>query len=426
MILFPFMIFPFASEEFTDVPKLIYLILFVCIVWALLGKKREWWTQNIQVPITRVDFLIALFFLLIFISTITSVNPFIAVFGMVDRFEGMIAWIIYLSIFIFSFRLVKVNEVEKLMKGIVVVGILVGIYAIFQHYGLDLLATEKKVYPVRSAGLFKNPNFFGSYLVIVTMFVVPFYLSANNIKNRTYYLTAISLLTIAALFSMTRSSWIGIFLGIAFLTLFLIMKRKHLWKRWTLLVGVLIVTVLIVDKMENGTILSRAGHTLQESQNLLTGEGDGSEGTHRFFIWEKTLPFVKEYFWLGSGPDTLYYSVFLPEQEDFEVVFGTEQYVDKAHNEYLHMAVTMGVPALIMYLLIVFTVLFQAFKSLKHVNGRELFLHYGLIAAIIGYIIQAFFNISVISVAPFFWCLLGITYGLSFRYIVKGDKPPIS
>ncbi|MEH6908539.1 O-antigen ligase family protein, partial [Neobacillus drentensis] len=119
----------------------------------------------------------------------------------------------------------------------------------------------------------------------------------------------------------------------------------------------------------------------------------------------------------GSGPDTLEY-VFPAKKEELEKYFGTPNIiVDKAHNEYLQIAITLGVPALLTYLFLLFVILKRAFQAEIIAAENEKILLTGLISSIVGYLIQAFFNISVVTVAPLFWSLLGITLAKSESYL---------
>ncbi len=43
------------------------------------------------------------------------------------------------------------------------------------------------------------------------------------------------------------------------------------------------------------------------------------------------------------------------------------------------------------------------------------YLYIGLFIAVIGYLFQAIFNISVIDVAPFFWMILGLLSGWAWN-----------
>ena len=82
--------------------------------------------------------------------------------------------------------------------------------------------------------------------------------------------------------------------------------------------------------------------------------------------------------------------------------FGRVMIADKAHNEYLHLAVTSGIPSLIAY------VAFLIKTAVVNFNQLDKPVMFILACAIFGYCVQAFFNISVVSVAYIFWVYLGL------------------
>ena len=76
--------------------------------------------------------------------------------------------------------------------------------------------------------------------------------------------------------------------------------------------------------------------------------------------------------------------------------------VDKAHNEFLQTFITEGIIGLLIYLGLYISVIKNGIKnSFKNENIY-------FILPIIGYLVQAFFNISVIEVAPLFYIALGL------------------
>jgi putative inorganic carbon (HCO3(-)) transporter len=75
----------------------------------------------------------------------------------------------------------------------------------------------------------------------------------------------------------------------------------------------------------------------------------------------------------------------------------------KAHNEYLQMLITVGWPATIVYLMLVGLVLLRVVKRIQKDPLPQI-----LFCCIVGYLVQAFFNISTISTAPIYWAMLGI------------------
>ena len=77
-------------------------------------------------------------------------------------------------------------------------------------------------------------------------------------------------------------------------------------------------------------------------------------------------------------------------------------FFDKVHNEYLQILITEGIFALISYLLLFGWVTIKG--TINNYKNKEIY----LILPVIGYLTQAFFNISVIEVAPFFYISLGL------------------
>lgn len=422
ILLFPLMIYPWVSEPFYTLPKVFYLVLFVFCTWLLIFFRKKYWIKNFSKPFTKIELVVFLFMALIVMSTMFSSHKISAFFGLTLRYEGLISLFAYCSIFVFSFRLMSIDQFEKVIPGMVLVSVVVSIYGILQHYYLDFLPRRSYLNfeSYKSYGFFDNPNYFGTYLVIIMMLTLTIYLNKKN-RLQSIYLFLISCLTFSTMiFTSTRSAWVGTFIGILFMTAFVVVKRKGLWKKWILLLSTFIVIFISIDFTEEGGYLDRITTTIHESNNIVKNKATGREGTKRIFIWSKSIPLVKEYFWIGSGPDTFKY-VFPNNTKEVKKVF-INQFVDKAHNEYLQMAITLGVPALITYLMLVVMILRQAFKALKFVYDHERVMLYGLIFTIISYLVQAFFNNSVVTVAPIYWSILGITYGLSTHYLNNAKK----
>ena len=76
--------------------------------------------------------------------------------------------------------------------------------------------------------------------------------------------------------------------------------------------------------------------------------------------------------------------------------------VDKAHDEYLQILVTMGIFSLISYICMHFLIIKEGIKNT--LKQHEIY----YLLPVIGYIVQAQFNISVIEVAPIFYIALGL------------------
>ena len=107
---------------------------------------------------------------------------------------------------------------------------------------------------------------------------------------------------------------------------------------------------------------------------------------------------------MGVGPDNLKNGIVKNvTDESFEFIKAHNGIPDKAHNEYLNIAVTLGIPALVVYMAFLIAIIFPNLKNIF--KRKDIF----IILSIIGsYLVQAFFNISTIGIAPIFWLCLGI------------------
>lgn len=142
----------------------------------------------------------------------------------------------------------------------------------------------------------------------------------------------------------------------------------------------------------------------------------------RGYLWARTIPLLKNYILLGSGPDT--FTVVFP-QKDYVAAskMGYDRLtVTKPHNLYLQIGTQTGVVSLIAVLAFNIIYLLECL-SLYWKQRAEGFLQYmgiAVMVAVIGYLISGIINDSTITVAPVYWCLMGI--GLAVNHLVKKSR----
>ncbi|WP_159442892.1 O-antigen ligase family protein [Selenihalanaerobacter shriftii] len=145
----------------------------------------------------------------------------------------------------------------------------------------------------------------------------------------------------------------------------------------------------------------------------------------RGFIWSRSLPLLKNSFITGYGPDT--YALYFP-QNDFVgklKTFGsTLKIVDKPHNLYLQIAINTGIISLLAFLSLVISYFFSSIKiySFSNFDNIHEIIGASILIALTGYLMTAFFNDSVVSVAPIFWILLGIGISINLKLKKSNDQ----
>lgn len=157
--------------------------------------------------------------------------------------------------------------------------------------------------------------------------------------------------------------------------------------------------------------------TIESHENLnLFSDGFFSG---RGYIWNKTIPLLKDYIFLGSGPDT--FALAYP-QEDYVQSYnaGYENMIlTKPHNLYLQIGVQTGVLSLICFLTFFIWYFIMSLKLYWNNQFSSLYAQMG-VAIFLGttaYIITGLSNDSTTTVAPMFWIMMGI--GISMNYIIK-------
>lgn len=356
--------------------------------------------------LAKKEYIVVIIFLLsILIVSIISPYRMTAIFGNNVRNEGFLTIFIYLILFFASCEYLKVTE--KSLDIILTIGSLHGIYSIFQFYGIDPIQKWilEKITISHSYGLLGNRNFFSAYIILFLILALGRYILKGSSKNLIFSIILFSSL----LCSLTRSGWLSV-LVVGCLGVFFILKRKECVKRVLIIIVFFIVSTFMLNVTSNGGIFGRIQHTKDEV-NLISEESTSSYGNieninssinARKEITKIHLKAFLESPFLGTGPDTFNNRLIDDYTEELmEILSKTGEGADKAHNEYLEYASSCGIVTLVSYLILLGMIIYGLIKNIKDDKNKIILL------TILGYMIQAFFNISVIGVAPLFWILLG-------------------
>lgn len=398
--LVPLILIPIDGTLQTAWTKLLFLLV-ISIFFIYLSIRRR--DKIIFMENTVENRFLAGYVILVFISLFNSLDPFISLVGSGYRHDGFVALITY----VFAYLIARnAKHIERYFFTLVsVTSVLVSIYALLQFYRLDPVPID--LYRFDWTGVafstMGNPNFLGSYLVL--SIPMPIYLYFY--KGKKIGLIAYAILFLALLATRTRGAWIGAFIAlIAFLVLhhFRSGFRKSDWKK-VLIVFLTSIGMILFFMMSSGTefmtrflsIFIDLSKILKEDETAYLG------GSYRVYIWGKVIELIKMRPFFGFGLDTMYIAMEMYFRVQITADFDIYMNFDKAHNEYLNIAVSSGILSLIAYLGFLF---FALKKGLKNMKNHEAYVP--LLAAIIGYLVQALFNIQVVMVYYLFFAYLGI------------------
>lgn len=151
------------------------------------------------------------------------------------------------------------------------------------------------------------------------------------------------------------------------------------------------------------------------------GKGYERAFSGRVYLWSRSVPLIKNYLIIGSGPDT--FALVFP-QNDYvtranQGIDMLMQIISKPHSYYLQTAIQTGLASLFMLIWFIGRYLYQAVLRLRQSKGtksgdterKERMYQIAILLSIIGFLIMGITNDSVVVTTPIFWAILGIGCG---------------
>jgi putative inorganic carbon (HCO3(-)) transporter len=374
---------------------LVCSLLFILQIWLTRKNFREIFIFDLPTK------AILIYLLILFISIFFAIDPKLAITGNSLRLDGFVTTIMY--VFMFFAAKISMPIGSKVFKYMLISATMISAFGILQNFGIDIFKIEISRDAFIPFGTIGNPNFFGSYLVLMIPFTLHFWL----IKKRIFGLISYSTLLFCLIATMSRGPWVGAIFGIIifFLVRSYLLKEKLLSKQFWIFMVVTVGVILLFTATSFSSPFSRFFMIFTDFSKVIMNAPDiNATGSGRWFIWARVIELIKERPIFGFGISNLELLFGGRFKEDVLQLFGDYRFIDKSHNEYLDIAVSSGIPSLFAYLYFLYIVVLHKFSKRVFLGDFNL----PIFCAISGYAIQAFFNISVVSVVFLFWIFLGL------------------
>lgn len=139
-------------------------------------------------------------------------------------------------------------------------------------------------------------------------------------------------------------------------------------------------------------------------------------GSARGYIWSRVLPMLKQYLFIGSGPDT-FAEVFPQNDYAGKIVYSDrpDMIIEKAHNDYLTKWVQTGMISVVCILVFYICFIQKGAKIYFNQNMEDMRFRigFGCYLACISYMFANLFNDSTLQTSPLFWVFAGIALSSS-------------
>lgn len=411
----PLLINPWAGDAFT-LPKaqaLHAMGAVIAVIWLgsyLLTRQPRW-------CVTRPESFVWAFLLAALLSTRQSTNIGLSVLGGPGRYEGLMTLVSYLLLYFVGVHyFASMRWVRRIGALAAAAGIMAAAYALWQLFTPPAFFAEALMRdwygglgvtrPVSTLG---SPVVLGGLLSLAGPFALALAVASSGAR-RYLWLGGSGLAFAGLILSLTRAAWLAAGVG----AVIFIAVSGGLRRQWKVLAGVLVATVAMLaavaflapERAVPAELGSRAASSLDPRA--------GSMG-QRLFIWKQTAGLIRARPVLGWGLETLR-EVFPYDRERFVPVFGTRPViVDRAHNDLLQVAVSVGIPGVLAYAafwaasVVVAVRLTRARGSGGSAGGDVV--PAAWLAALVAYLIQAQFSFSAVAVTPLVWLLAGSAAG---------------
>ena len=318
-------------------------------------------------------------------------------FGYIPRLnQSVILFMLWSATVVLLLAGLTRDRLEFLLKVLLFGGLLAALAAIAQCLGWAIYLGPQTAALQRAPGLLGNPDFSALFLAALVPLSLWLDLEAKKWSARIYYGLTVLCLMVAVLMLGSRGAWLGLvveLLLMAAATAVLRLGRK--------LFIVLAVTLVVFAGLWYG--LGRPSQTNLAGRSLSLSE---TNVDLRFAVWDIAEQAIAQHPWLGVGPGN--FQVYF-EQHRNRALGNQNGVYDDAHNWFLQIGSTVGLPFLALNLLLIISALVIGWRRLwKTRDGLAL----SLIASLIGFCLMAAF--TPLSVGCYF--LLAVLLAALFYF----------
>ncbi len=341
------------------------------------------------------------------LSLFFSVDPANSYFGSNDRQQGYRSLLFYAWWFVLLFYNLVTAEnlgqrINRIFWTVIGSSFLVSLYGILQILGIDFVSwTEPPFVTHRITSTLGQPNFLGSYLLLVIPLAVYGLIKYRNIWLRLFLSFSLLAQLIVLVLTGSRAAWLGL---VGALFLFVIWNLRSFWvklsaprRRGVVLVSIFALLILVLSSVQSEYISGRVKGMF---------DFQGGSVSARFNFWSGALKSISQKPFMGYGLENQGTEFVKYYQADWAKAGFVNASTNRAHNLILDWLLVGGIIGLIFYLWV-----YVSF--FKWANQNRLHSRYGrfseaLMLAVAACLISLLFGFPVVVTEVYFWSFLAI------------------
>ena len=407
------MAFFLATDNVFELNKIVLFRSLVYILFSLTLIKALFWPSQRKFSLRYLWLVLAL---LIFgaLSLFFSVDSANSYYGLSDRQQGYRSLLFYAWwFFLLFYNLAATDNLEKKLSRIfwVIMGasFLVSLYAILQILGIDFIAwTEPPFVTLRATSTLGQPNFLGSYLLLVMPLTIYGLIKYRHFWRRFILALLLPMQFITLIITESRAAWLGL---LGALILLAGWNLSRFWpkisaskKRGLILISVLAAITFFLALSQSSYVADR----FKSSVDLKHGSVSA-----RLNFWSGAVKSIWEKPWLGYGWENQGIEFIKYYQVNWAESGFVNASTNRAHNVILDILLAVGIIGLIFYVWIYAS--FFRWANRNRSDERYRIWSEALLAAVLACLISLLFSFSIVVTEVYFWSYLAIVAVINAR-----------
>lgn len=368
------------------------LIISTLVGWFISHESSE---EKFLIP-TSLNFPLLLFFLIGLISLILGSYQLVNIEG-----ESIVLtywrWITPMLMYIIVVN--NIRDKDSIKKALIVILIttcMVALVTLRQYQNLGIISTWEKA---RISSIAGNPNALGAYMSQYGPLFLGLFVYEGRRMRSLIYLIPFILCARAAHVTFSRGSWLAF--GVASLVVGIFSRSRKI-----ILLTILFVIILAIKpEYIPDSIRARFNMTFTKKDSYLEQPLEDTlekSASDRIIIWRGAINMIKTHPFLGFGYGSFPY--FIMQYSEIEVE-------RDAHNTYLRIAAEMGIPALLIFLILLILIFINTLWVFKHTSdnffkGCSL----GFLGGVVGLLVACMFGsrMNSLEISGQFWIIAAL------------------
>jgi O-antigen ligase len=315
-------------------------------------------------------------------------------YGTFARNTGGLAYLSLALLLLSSALVADMDFIKRFMSVVFFVGLLLIIYGNIQYLGLEPFPFVNAYTINAPIGTFGNPDFQSAFMGMIAVVAFTMALNAGYKVALRFSLVLMGLASMVVVFeTLAKQGYLNFLAGagaVAILWLFMNNRRS---------IGIAVSSMGIVAGVFLGLVNAGPLASLLYKGSLAA----------RGFYWRAAIRMLIDHPFFGVGMDGFIDWYRRARPSNF-VEAGFFTYSNTAHNVYLDIASSGGIPLLAIYLAMLSLVILSVVRVVKRNNGFDVYF-VAVVGAWVAYQTQAFVSINQLGLAIWGWVLSGLIIG---------------